>query len=80
MPTLKFDVNGMTCGGCSDSVQRALTKIDGVSQVDVSLQSGIVSMEVDPVRVTSALIKIVIANLGYEAQIHMSDATEGKKS
>jgi copper chaperone len=78
MPTLKFDVNGMTCGGCSDSVQRALTKIDGVSQVDVSLQLGIVSLEVDPVGVTSALIKTVIANLGYEAELHTSNATQGE--
>jgi copper chaperone len=31
--TLSFDVNGMTCGGRTGSVQRALGKLDGVSQV-----------------------------------------------
>ena len=31
MQTLSFDVSGMTCGGCTGSVQRALSKIDGVS-------------------------------------------------
>ena len=32
MQTLSFDVCGMTCGGCTASVQRALSKINGVSQ------------------------------------------------
>ena len=37
MQTLKFDVHGMTCGGCTGSVQRALGKIAGVSHVAVSV-------------------------------------------
>ena len=32
MQSLSFDVSGMTCGGCTGSVQRALSKIDDVSQ------------------------------------------------
>ena len=37
MQTLSFDVSGMTCGGCTGSVQRALSKIDGVSHAEVTL-------------------------------------------
>ena len=32
MQTLSFDVSGMTCGGCTGSVKRALSKTCGVSQ------------------------------------------------
>ena len=31
MKALSFDVRGMTCGGRAGSVQRALSKINGVS-------------------------------------------------
>lgn len=30
-------IQGMTCGGCADSVQKALMQIPGVSQVSVRL-------------------------------------------
>ena len=33
MQSLSFDIGGMRCGGCTGSVQRALSKINGVSQV-----------------------------------------------
>ena len=47
MQTLKFDVHGMTCGGCTGSVQRALSKIDGVSHVDVALSPDSATLEAD---------------------------------
>ena len=68
MQTLSFDVSGMTCGGCTGSVQRALSKIDGVSHVEVSLRSGTAAVVVDPERVTSAQIEAAIAGLGYPAK------------
>ena len=38
MQTFIFDVRGMTCGGCTGSVQNALGKIDGVSHAEVTLR------------------------------------------
>ena len=70
MQTLKFDVHGMTCGGCTGSVQRALSKIDGVSHVDVSLQPGAATLEADPARVTPGQIVAAISSLGYQAKFH----------
>ena len=68
MQTLNFDVSGMTCGGCTGSVQRTLSKIDGVSHVEVSLNSGAASVLADPERVTSAQIEAAITGLGYPAK------------
>ena len=70
MQTLKFDVHGMTCGGCTGSVQRALSKIDGVSHVDVSLSSGSATLEADTTRVTPGQIEAAISGLGYQAKLH----------
>ena len=69
MQTLKFDVTGMTCGGCTGSVQRALNKIDGVSHAEVSLRPGIATVVTDPVRVTPAQIESAITGLGYPAKV-----------
>ena len=70
MQTLKFDVHGMTCGGCTGSVQRALSKIDGVSHVDVALSPGSATLEADTSRVTPGQIEAAIVSLGYLAKLH----------
>ena len=68
MQTLNFDVSGMTCGGCTGSVQRALSKIDGVSHAEVTLRPGAATVFADPARVTSAQIEAAITGLGYPAK------------
>ena len=68
MQTFKFDVTGMTCGGCTGSVQRAVNKLDGVSHAEVSLRPGIATVVTDPARVTVAQIESAITGLGYPAK------------
>ena len=68
MQTLSFDVNGMTCGGCTGSVQRALSKLDGVSHAEVTLRPGVATVMVDPTRVTPTQIESAITQLGYPAK------------
>ena len=73
MQTLKFDVSGMTCGGCTGSVQRALSKLDGVSHVEVSLRPGMATLVTDPARITPAQIESAIAGLGYPAKVRLAE-------
>ena len=68
MQTLSFDVSGMTCGGCTGSVQRTLSKIDGISQAEVTLNPGLATVTVDPARVTATQIESAISHLGYPAK------------
>lgn len=68
MQTLSFDVSGMTCGGCTGSVQRTLGKLDGVSHAEVTLHPGVATVVTDPARITSAQIESAIAQLGYPAK------------
>ena len=68
MQTLSFDVNGMTCGGCTGSVQRALGKLDGISHAEVTLNPGVATVVIDPTKVTPAQIESAISHLGYPAR------------
>ena len=68
MQTLSFDVNGMTCGGCTGSVQRALSKLNGISHAEVSLSPGVATVVIDPTKVTPAQIESAITHLGYPAR------------
>ncbi len=42
-----FRVEGMTCEHCVMTIKRALSAIEGVSRVDVSLSTGTVKVELD---------------------------------
>ena len=76
MQTLSFDVRGMTCGGCTSGVQRALSKLDGVSHAEVSLRPGAATVMADPARVTPAQIESAIAGLGYAAKLRPTEHDE----
>ena len=67
MQTHSFDISGMTCGGCTGSVQRALSQIDGVSHAEVTLRPGVATVVTDPLRVSAAQIESAITRLGYPA-------------
>ena len=69
MQTLSFDVRGMTCGGCTGSVQRAISKLDGVSHAEVTLRPGVATVLAHPARVTPHQIESTITNLGYPAKV-----------
>jgi copper chaperone len=59
-------VQGMTCGGCVNSVKRALGNIAGVTQADVDLASGRVSVDYDDGKTSPAALKDAIEDAGYD--------------
>jgi copper chaperone len=60
-------VNGMTCGGCSASVEQALKKVDGVVEVKAKYgPEGTVWVKYDDKKVELAKIKQVITDTGFE--------------
>lgn len=67
MQTITFDVRGMSCGGCTGSVQRALARLDGVSHVEVTLPSTAI-IHADPTRIAPVQIEWAITKLGYAAE------------
>ena len=66
MEQLTLDVKGMSCGGCVNSVKRVVGAIDGVSQVDVVLDTGKVSVSYDASKAQPDQFKAAIRGAGYE--------------
>jgi copper chaperone len=65
MTTTTFIVTGMTCGHCVAAVTEEVMKVDGVSSVQVDLETGSVTIEsdapVDPIAFAEA-----VDEAGYE--------------
>jgi len=62
---LNLTVTGMTCGGCESAVKRALSMIDGITDVTASHSGNHVSLRYDPAKITAATIAQRIELLGY---------------
>lgn len=63
MQTEKFQVQNVKCGGCVANIQSGLAELSGVSNVDVDIESGKVTVtgeNLDPQQLSSKL-----AELGY---------------
>lgn len=59
-----FTVSGMTCGGCTGSVTRALTNAGFQAIVDLESHTATVQGDVDPAKVIQ-----VIEDAGFEASL-----------
>lgn len=66
MENLTLDVKGMSCGGCVNSVKRAVGALDGVALVEVFLDTGKVNVQYDPQRTRPEQVKAAIRDAGYE--------------
>ncbi len=73
MSILTFDVGGMTCDACTEKVQHALNKLDGVSHAEVTLKPGIATVHADPQLIDSTVLASVISDLGYTAKGHAEE-------
>ena len=63
MDRLTMKIDGMTCGHCVSSVDKALKKIDGVTVEKVAIGSATVSY--DPTAVSEARIAEAVSDEGY---------------
>ena len=67
--TREFAVEGMHCAGCVKSVTGALTRVPGVSRVDVSLENKTAKVEFDEALASPAAIVTAIEGAGFDAFI-----------
>jgi copper chaperone len=58
-------VQGMTCGGCEQSIQRAVTTLDGVDEVRADHRAGRVTVRFDADIVGEESIGERIREVGY---------------
>jgi len=70
----------MTCSGCTSKVEKALKGINGVSDVNVSLDAGEATVEFDDRLASSEQLKSAIETAGYgvdEANAPLSHKGKG---
>lgn len=60
-------IGGMTCAACSQRVEKAIAKLDGVHQVSVNLATEKASIEYDSQVIRLSAIKQCIEKTGYQA-------------
>lgn len=66
METVTLGVDGMTCGGCVVSVEKAVSRIRGVRAVRVSLEKK--SVEIDGDGLDRAVLAAAIYDAGYDTR------------
>ena len=65
MTTQTITVSGMTCGHCVSSVQSELDKLEGVTGVDVQLDTGKVTITSDS-ELDADAVRAAVDEAGYE--------------
>lgn len=66
--TIQLNVSGMTCEGCENSIETALTKVDGVVTAEASHIKATTSISYDTTKVKPEVLAETINGLGYTVE------------
>lgn len=66
MEIVIFNVKGMSCMGCVNSVRNVLEPIPGVTKIEVNLEPGQVVINFDANQARPEQFKAAIEDAGYE--------------
>ena len=79
MHTEQFKVTGMTCGGCTSSVTKALKAVNGVSDAAVSLSDCQATVQYDEKLTYPEQLKSAVKEAGYGVDtLNITEQTKGK--
>ncbi len=67
MQKVKMPVDGMTCSACQSNVKKTIKSIDGVSDVEVSLEKRFAYFTYDPKKVKIENVQKAVNDKGYAA-------------
>jgi copper chaperone len=65
MQTELLKVTGMTCGGCTSNVTKALKAINGLGDIEVSLAAGEAIVQFDERLTSPEQLKLAVQRAGY---------------
>ncbi len=69
MEQCTLEVTGMTCGGCSSAITKALEKTPGVTSAKVSLEDARAIVEYDPDQVKLDALIAAVKGAGFGAAV-----------
>lgn len=64
-----FDIGGMSCAACANRVEKAVSKLDGTSNVAVNLLKNSMVVDLDEIKISPNDVISAIENAGYIANI-----------
>ena len=76
----KFNVSGMTCSACSAAVEKSVRKLEGVSDVNVSLLTNSMTVEYNEEKIETGEIEKAVENAGYAASLFIPGVDASAKS
>lgn len=65
-----FSIKGMHCASCIRVLERALSKVDGVTSANVNLATEKATVTYDSSKVTDAHLMSAVSSVGYQAMIN----------
>ncbi len=63
--TARIKVKGMTCGGCTASLTRALSATHGVKSAEVSLEKELATVVYESGQVSEEQLRQVVTRVGF---------------
>lgn len=79
MQFTQIKVTGMTCGGCSSNVTKALNAVNGAVNVNVSLSDANATVEYDEKLTSPEQLKLAIKKAGYGVDSNESSPPSSDK-
>lgn len=79
MQKIKFDIQGMTCSSCSSHVEKSVSKLEGIKNVNVNLLLNNMIVEYDENILNNQKIINAVIESGYGATISNENRNESKK-
>ena len=67
--TVTLSVPGMTCAACPITVKKALTKVEGVSRVDVSFDKREAAVTFDDAKTSVDALRKATTDAGYPSEL-----------
>ena len=64
--TVNFNVQGMTCAGCEESIKHAVNELEGIVNVNASYEKASAEVEFDNTKTTKEQIEKAINSTGYK--------------
>jgi len=65
---INLDIQGMTCAGCVNSVEKALGNVDGVDLAEVNFALNRAAVHYNPEIANSSVLETVVEEAGFKAQ------------
>lgn len=69
METITFKVSGMTCGGCSSSLEKKLSEEAGVAKASASHDENRATVTYDPAVVGEPRLIEIIEDAGFDCEL-----------